>query len=315
MGVNILVLCLAYFTVSNVRDSLLSICKQNGPDISSIDIEIFEMPSVNSDEMRIMIADVMLKCGHQAQNSLRSAMSPVARVKDHYTVDYNVEGIIFEIQMILNPQYYTKYDIIAITDTDAVLENGAIQEAVNILQRLPEAFACAVDTNMSASQVPPVLPFMRKWKLPGKNMGFYIKGPISFQFTLFRSADLKSFFTALKKREIVGLIALGDWDYHHISDSNLNKFAGRLNRTTVRTKYHALNHIGWQNYINTTSNDYVQTRGKNKLFRRKKTLLQNVTLCSTNPNLGSQKPCILFDEPCFFAAKLDCLDSKNKQIK
>ena len=300
MGLSILILVTAFFTVNNVRDSITSMCRQTGPNISRIDIEILQNPSPYTQEMIAMIDTLTMNCGH----------NNVSRIKGHYISSENLEAILWQVQLGLKPQYYKDYDLVALSEGDVVLEDGSLSECVNILSRVSKSLRCTVSVNMTAGQNPPVPNIAFQWKVPVlADRGFYLEGPTNFCFVLFRSNDLRLFFDLLRQQFISGHIALGAAKYHHVSDVNLHRLEKLLNFPSIRTKYHMLNHIGWQNYIDMDNNKYVQYRKKQKYFRQLRNHLISVLMCPVAGNISPN--CLNFSEPCFFADKFDCNDPRR----
>lgn len=311
MGLSLLLLVNAFFTVKNVHDSVASMCRQAATNISRIDIEILQNPSPYTPKMISMIENLTWSCGNE-----RLGTSDIPRIIGQYVSTENLEGTIWQLRLGLMPHYYDEYDMIALTEGDVVLEDGSLSECVNILTRVSSGISCAVGINMSAGQSPSVPSFAHKFTVPTiKDWGFCLQGPANMGFVLFRSDDLRLFFDVLRQRFLVTDVAQGTSKYHFVSDTNLIHLGNILRRPQLRSKYHLMNHIGWQNGINMKNNEYIEYRRKDKNFRQIRTHLNGtkIFMCTATEYVANVRTsCLSFSEPCFFTHSFDCNDTRRK---
>lgn len=157
------------------------------------------------------------------------------------------------------------YDLIAVTESDVVVEPAAIQETINLLSRedLTNVGNCSILTKVNKQKYNELLPSIRSWLGKLCDNGDYYTGVTGFQFINFKKQHYFNFFDMIIAKKLINSIALGELKYTGPSDTNLQYFNKLQNKPWIVTKYNSLDHIGWETYLSTNSDlykDYLQTK-------------------------------------------------------
>lgn len=240
MKSKLLILLNCFFNYELINRCLESICKVKKDDVE-YDIIILENPSKYSDKIKELISKFT--------------------IYKHYICEENIEGNIFTLFVNTFPELIEEYDYIAMSEADVVLEEGSLQEAIEILDKKDIRvgnLSIDVELNYKKYYNLPI----RTWIPIAKNIDGYDVGATGFQFIIFKRNFLKGFVSAINNKQLCSSVALGQGNYYGLSDSNLQIFNNQNRTLWVRTKKYKLDHIGWEMYIN-MDNEYVKTKQEN----------------------------------------------------
>lgn len=224
----------AFYNCSDVDRTIDSILKNinSTKHELSVDIIVLENPSPKSKQM----------------------LKIYSKYKDHILMylraSENIEGNIFTVFINQYRDTLKDYDYIGLTEGDAILDDGALLETVNLLNKYPKAGNCSISLSLANLQIPPLPQSARNWYPRGRDAGDHIIGATGFQFINFRRDFLFGFIDALNAKQLTSPVALGTREYQQISDSNLILYNSRVKKTWIRTKQFKLLHIGWDHYKN-----------------------------------------------------------------
>ena len=174
---------------------------------------------------------------------------------------------------------FDKYDYISTTESDVVVENGSIEEAISILNENDEIPVSYIQLNCDLEKYKK-LPISSWVPKPVKYKTFYT-GITGFQFITFRKDILYDFLNRLENKEIIAPIALGCSDYYGISDTNLGIYIDNILRQKSGITNRKLDHIGWEKYMDINGNlvesgDYSLEKKKHVYRTRSNKILDNI---------------------------------------
>ena len=216
-----LTIVLAYFNYKDVEATLSS--------LENTDIIILENPSKYSEQMS-------------------NVVKKFPEVIHHFIAKENNDMEIAHYFLNNYSSLLEKYKYIAITEGDVILEKGALEEAIFLLDKYAHVGNVSIDLSLENLTIPPLPPSAVNWVPRGSDCGDHIFGDTGFQFILFRKEHLFDFISEINNKTISAPIALGINDFTGISDTNLGIFNRRKKTPWIRTKYHKLLHIGWEHY-------------------------------------------------------------------
>lgn len=229
-------------------------------DNNDVDMYFIENPSKNSSLIKDLVS---------AYN-----------INYHYICSENIGGFLIEhFCRKMRNMLMDKYDYISITESDVVVDDGAIKESITILNENPEIPVTYIqpNCNLEKYQKLPINEWVGKFE---KYKTFYT-GITGFQFVTFRKNILYDFLDRLKNKEIIGSIALGCSDFYGLSDTNLGKYIYEILNLKGGVTTRKLDHIGWEKYIDINGNvcetgEYFLEKSKNVYRLRSNSLLDNI---------------------------------------
>lgn len=226
-----------FFNTNDIERTIQSIEQTHFP----CDIFMLENPSKYSEQIRIL-----------------KHKFPVYR---YFICNENIESSIFQLFCKKYRSTIKNYKYIAMTESDVVLDKGALHEIIDLLDTSKEYVGLgSIDLHMNQAKYYN-LPIYH-WVPRPEIVDGYHTGSTGFQFIVFKQSTLLNFLEALDRKELSGGIALGAPVYHGISDTNLNIYVRNNNLLWIRTIYNKLDHIGWEHYIE-NNDEYVQLKNKN----------------------------------------------------
>lgn len=237
---SLLLLINCFFNVSLIDRCLESI-KNSLKNTFTLDIILLENPSKYSEEIY--------------------RLGKKYNIYKHYICNDNIEGNIFTVYMEKYKDTIQKYKYVGMSEGDVVMEEGALEEAIGILERNDARvgnISIDVELNYSKYYNLPI----RQWIPVARHVDDYDVGPTGFQCIVFKRDFALDFFAELKKQTLCGSVALGNTVFYGLSDTNLTIYNERRNTLWIRTKKYKLDHIGWEMYID-MNNDYVREKEKN----------------------------------------------------
>jgi hypothetical protein len=179
----------------------------------------------------------------------------------HLICNENIEGNVFQLFMNNYKKITDKYKYIAMSEADVVLDKGALNEAIDIIDKDDDKVGCiSIDLHLNYDKYKN-LP-LDDWVPKSQIIDSYVVGATGFQFIIFKKNFLYSFIKAINNKELSQSVALGIDKYYGISDSNLIHYNNINNKLWIRTQKYKLDHIGWEYYIDDTS-EYVQLKKQN----------------------------------------------------
>ena len=227
-----LILMHAFFNYDFIERTINSIYNQNNKDID-IDIIFLETESKYSNKIK-KLANKYKIYKHFF-------------IKDNTSANFTIFSR--DYKSIIN-----KYDFIALTEGDVVLDKNSLTEAFYIINKYNMPF-CAIDlyTNLP------------KYKNIQDKINTWISKPIiekdyniiktGVQFMIFKKNIYNKLIDDLTNKKLISPIALGVSNFHGLSDSNIHLFLKLNNYKSIATKYNKLDHIGWEpNIFNTKKN-------------------------------------------------------------
>lgn len=187
-------------------------------------------------------------------------------IKGHYICSKNIGSDMFTLFINVYKDMLYEYEYISLSETDVVLDQDAIYEAISILENsdINKIGNVSIDLHLYFDKYN-ILP-IRQWVPKPVILGDYICGATGFQFIVFRKHFLFDFIYNINNKLLCSQIALGESRFYGISDSNLCKYICMKNMLWIRTKNTKLDHIGWKLYLN-PNNTYVNE--KNTLLKNK----------------------------------------------
>jgi hypothetical protein len=242
---SLLLLINCFFNVSLIDRCLESIQKSSKTNFT-VDIVLLENPSKYSHNIKLLTSKY--------------------NIYKHYICNDNIEGNIFTLYMEKYRDTIEKYTYIAMTEGDVVLEENAMEEAIEILERNDSRVGnLSIDIEMNYTKYYN-LP-IREWIPVARQIEDYDVGPTGFQCIVFKRDFVLDFFGELRKNTLCAPVALGNRVFYGLSDSNLTLYTQKRNTLWVRTKKYKLDHIGWEMYID-MNNEYVKEKEKNLLLNK-----------------------------------------------
>lgn len=183
----------------------------------------------------------------------------------HYRANDNFGGHILTKFYIDYKHILDEYDLIAVTESDVVIEQNAIQETITLLTRsdLSNVGNCSILTKVDEIKYKELLTSIDCWLCKLTDNGDYYTGVTGFQFINFKKQHYYDFFDAILAKKLNKSIALGSLKYTGPSDTNLQYFNKMQNKPWIVTKYNSLDHIGWETYLTENKElykDYLQTK-------------------------------------------------------
>lgn len=169
-------------------------------------------------------------------------------IKAHYLANKNVEGHVIHYFINNYRHIINDYKYIAITEGDVILDKNAFEEAYTLLNKYVNVGNVSIDLSLCNLNIPPLPQSAKDWVPVGQDAGDYLIGPTGFQFILFRTNHLLDFVEMLNQKRFINGIALGERNFHGISDTNLMEYNQFKKSPWIRTKYNKLIHIGWEHY-------------------------------------------------------------------
>lgn len=252
MSLNIVIIMLVYFNYDLVERSIESFISDFQGDIIFI-----ENPSIHSEKMR--------------------EIGKKYNICSHYICNENIGGCAIELFLRSNVDMLKKYNYIAVTESDMVIEKGCISELVDILSNNIEIDTASVQLDIlpKYKNLPTNL-----WVPPiNKYKNFYL-GYTGFQFIMFRRNILYDFLQKLANKMHVNNIAGGCNDFYGLSDTNLYDYILKNGMKWAVTSTKG-DHIGWEKYLDDDGNfaqacDYCKERSHNLYYTRSNEVLDNI---------------------------------------
>lgn len=252
------IIMLVYYNHDLIERTLKSFQKYR--DNNKVDIYFIENPSKNSP----LIKD----------------LAKTYNINYHYICSENIGGILLELFLRkMRNTLLDKYNYISTTESDVVLEDGSIEEAVSILKENNEIPVSYIQLNCDLEKYKK-LP-VRSWvPTPVKYKTFY-QGITGFQFITFRKDILYDFLNRLKNKEICGPIALGCPNFYGLSDTNLEIYIYKILKQKGGITNRKLDHIGWEKYMDINGNlvetgEYCLEKKKHVYRTRSNEILDNI---------------------------------------
>lgn len=251
------IIMLVYYNHDLIERTLKSFQKYR--DNNEVDIYFIENPSKNSP----LIKD----------------LANTYNVNYHYICSENIGGILFEYFLRKMHFLLDKYDYISTTESDVVVEDGSIEEAISILNENNEIPVSYIQLNCDLEKYKN-LPISHWVPKPTKYKTFYT-GITGFQFITFRKNILYDFLNKLKNKEIIAPIACGCSDFYGLSDTNLGIYIENILRQKGGITNGKLDHIGWEKYIDINGNlnetgEYCLEKKKHVYRTRSNEILDNI---------------------------------------
>jgi len=251
------IIMLVYYNHDLIERTLKSFQKYR--DNNEVDIYFIENPSKNSP----LIKD----------------LANTYNVNYHYICSENIGGILFEYFLRKMHFLLDKYDYISTTESDVVVEDGSIEEAISILNENNEIPVSYIQLNCDLEKYKK-LPISSWVPKPTKYKTFYT-GITGFQFISFRKIILYDFLNRLENKEIIAPIALGCSNYYGLSDTNLGIYINNILRQKGGITNGKLDHIGWEKYIDMNGNfietgEYCLEKKKHVYRTRSNEILDNM---------------------------------------
>ena len=252
------IIMLVYYNYDLIERTLKSFQKYR--DNNDVDIYFIENPSKNS--------------------SLIKDLANTYNVNYHYICSENIGGILFEYFLRkMKSVLLDKYDYISTTESDVVVENGSIEEAISILNENHEIPVSYIQLNCELEKYKK-LPISRWVPKPIKYKTFY-EGITGFQFITFRKDILYDFLDRLKNKEIIAPIALGCSNFYGLSDTNCEIYIYNVLKQKGGITNRKLDHIGWEKYMDINGNlvemgDYCLEKKKHVYRTRSNDILDNI---------------------------------------
>ncbi len=187
-------------------------------------------------------------------------------VEEHWMMSENVGGGGFDNFLHGQAAALKRFRYVAICEGDVVLDDGALQEAVDVLAAHPRPGVCGVGLHLTLPKYKEIHHLIKGWvPRPRVCAEGYLVGATGFQFILFREDVLADFYGATVRGELRGSIALGASSYAGMSDTNLRIFLHRKGRSFAQTRLHKLDHIGWELYL---AGGSAYSREKDKIIKK-----------------------------------------------
>lgn len=219
----ILVLMNVFFNYDYTERTLLSLFQNKGN--FTLDIIFLENPSKYSEEIRELSIKYHLK---------------------HFIGNENIAGQIFQLFYSNNKSLFDDYDYVCITESDVVLDDGCISEALCILDKLPNAGHCCTALNLGLEKYKPIREKIARWVPKPIRKGFYAIGHTGVQFLIFRKPYFEKLMSWLDQDKLREPITGGCNKYTGLSDSNIRRFNDLNSFLSVQTVVNKLDHIGWE---------------------------------------------------------------------
>lgn len=198
----------------------------------------------------------------------------------HYICNENIGGMLVELFLRnMKDILLYNYDYISTTESDVVVDDGSIEEAISILNENNEIPVSYIQINCDLEKYKK-LPTAIWVPKPTKYKTFYT-GITGFQFITFRRNILYDFLDRLKNKEIMSPIACGCSDFHGLSDINLGIYINNILGQKGGITNIKLDHIGWEKYMDVNGNliesgDYCLEKKKHVYKTRSNELLNNI---------------------------------------
>ena len=231
------IVMLAYFNCDLVERTLESF--GNYRKNNSVDVFLIENPSKNSASMR----EIAVKYN-----------------VGHYMCSENVGVSLFDEFLRLRRAQMSDYDFISITESDVVVEDGAIEETLSILQENAEIPIAQIRLNADLDKYRK-LP-LGEWGITGfpRYKTFSI-GTTGFQFVTFRKEVMYDVLERLERKEISGCIAGmagAPGTYAALSDQTVRMYVHQHHGGLAAITNLKLDHIGWEKYMDSEGNFDLQ---------------------------------------------------------
>jgi hypothetical protein len=240
-----LIVMFCFFNVDLIKRTLESILASRYKPDTVVDILILENHSKHSDKI------LELSRKHNIM---------------HYKANDNFGGHILT-KFYMDYKYILEYyDLIAVTDSDVVVEPNAIQETIDLLcnDELKHVGNCSINVGLDKEKYEELLEMIKIGICNLIDKGYYYEGVTGFQFINFKKEHYFDFFDAIISKKLNRKIHLGAMNYSGPSDTNLIYFNRKLKRKPwIVTKYNSLEHIGWETYLSKNYElykDYLQTK-------------------------------------------------------
>jgi predicted O-methyltransferase YrrM len=234
----LLILLNCFFNYSDIERTVVSIKNNNYYDY---DIIFLENPSKYSNKIK--------------------ELAKKYNIYKHFICDKNIEGNIFTLFINKYSNIINNYKYIALSEADVVLDKGAVNEAISILDLNDDKVGnLSIDLYLNYEKYKN-LP-LDTWIKPPIIINNYNVGCTGFQFIIFKNKFLLEFIEKINKKELITSVALGIENYNGLSDSNLVLFNEIKKTLWIRTIKNKLDHIGWEHYIK-NDDEYVQLKNEN----------------------------------------------------
>lgn len=196
------------------------------------------------------------------------------KIYKHFFTKHNIAGLIKlfskDYRNIIN-----KYDFIALTEGDVVLDKECFSEAFYIINKYNFPY-CAIDLYTNLPKYKKIQNKINKWVLDPLIKKEYNIRKTGVQFMIFSKNIYNKLIMDVLNKKLISAIALGEKKFHGLSDSNIHLFLKLNNYKSITTKYNKLDHIGWEpNIYNTKKNiEYSNIKKENI----KKKLRKNIDI-------------------------------------
>ena len=242
------IVMLAYFNCDLVERTLESF--GNYRKNTSVDVFLIENPSKNSASMR----EIAVKYN----------------VAGHYMCSENVGVSLFEEFLRLRRAQMSDYDFISITESDVVVEDGAIEETLSILQENAEIPIAQIQLNVDLDKYRKLLLGNEWWVPQPIRYKTFFRGMTGFQFVTLRKEVMYDVLDRLGRKEISGDIsgmAGAPGTYTGLSDQTLGKYIRLHHEGLAAITNLRLDHIGWEKYLD--SEGYLCIQGEYSVEKSK----------------------------------------------
>jgi hypothetical protein len=246
-----LIIMKVFFNYDFIERTIISINNQKNSNIE-YDIIFLEVESKYSNKMK-QLADKY-------------------KIYKHFFIKDNISNIITlfskDYKNIIN-----KYDFIALTEGDAVLDKECFREALYIINKYNFPY-CAIDLYTNLPKYKKIQNKINSWVANPVNKEDYNIRGTGVQFMIFSKNIYNKLIMDVLNKKLISPIALGEKQFHGLSDSNIHLFLRLNNYKSVTTKYNKLDHIGWEPSIyNTKKNiEYKNIKKENVKKRLRKNI-------------------------------------------
>ena len=248
-----LIIMKVFFNYDFIERTIISIKNQKNNNIQ-YDIIFIEVESKHSNKIK-KLADKY-------------------KIYKHFFIEHNISGIALIFSRD-NKDIIDKYDFIALTESDVVLDKGAFNEAFYIINKYNFPY-CAIDLYTNLPKYKKIQNKINSWVSNPVNKEDYNIRRTGVQFMIFSKNIYNKLIMDVLNKKLISALALGEKKFHGLSDSNIHLFLKLNNYKSITTKYNKLDHIGWEpNIYNTKKNiEYSNIKKENI----KKKLRKNIDI-------------------------------------
>ena len=251
------ILMLCYYNHDSIERTLKSFKKYR--ECNDVDIYFLENPSKNSTHIK----DLAVRYS----------------IDKHFICSDNIGGILIDHVLRSYPDLMKQYQYISTTESDVVVEDGSIEEALNILDENREIPVSFIQINCELEKYKH-LP-VKSWVPTPTRYKTFLAGFTGAQFITYRTGVLYNFLDTLSKKMIIGSCALGCSNFYGASDTNLHIYITRFLKTVGGVTNLKLDHIGWEQYMDKNgyldeTNEYCLEKKKHVYRIRSNGILDNI---------------------------------------